>query len=431
LWLAALLFAALSVVGQSLSLAAQSPDAAPATEMLLFAPLVQSASNDDELTAATRTMDGSSTPLETSAGALTLAELAPVLAAPADGTTTTGGNAADGATYPPLGVPALIWQPVANATQYQVEISTSAGFATLLVNKTTVATALVPDIALADGDYFWRVKVNVSDAWGPYSETYTFTKDWSNGGVNVPQLRAPKDKATRSAFGQEDFSWPTVPGAATYRLEITTDPTFSQLTYSATTIKPQHTPTARLANNIYHWRVIPLDAKGNRGQSSQVQTFTFEWRESPSLLSPLEGVDLKFVPRFEWTAIQSAKTYQLQISTEADFSTSTVYNTLNTEYTPVNALTNDQDYFWRVKGLDASGTSSPWSDVRRFRTRWNFQTQLLTPPNNSISQSTPYFSWTPIPGVERYQIQVDESTSFQNPLMDVEVFNNTKGCKNN
>ncbi len=125
---------------------------------------------------------------------------------------------------------------------------------------------------------------------------------------------------------------------------------------------------------------------------------------------------------------QAAKTYQLQISTEEDFSTVTVYNTPNTEYTPVSALTNDQDYFWRVKGLDASGTSSPWSDVRRFRTRWNFQAQLLTPPNNSISQSTPYFSWTPIPGVERYQIQVDESTSFQNPLMDVEVFNNTNSA---
>jgi len=428
LWLAAFLIATLSVGGQSFAVAAQSSDTTSAPHSILYLPFVPSVGQADMRVFADQAVTPISPTLQTAAAVLPLAEFGPTLSAPVNGMITTGGNGNNGATHPPLGVPALVWQPIQGATQYQVEVSTSAGFASLLVNRTTVATSFVPDIALADGDYFWRVKANVSNVWGPYSEIYAFTKDWSNGGVNVPQLLAPAHQATRSAFGQDDFSWTNVPGAATYKLEITTDPAFSQIVYSATTIKPQHTPTSRLANNSYYWRVIPLDAKGNLGQSSAVQTFTFEWRELPELLSPVNAVDLKFVPRFEWTAIQSAKTYQLQISTGEDFSTVTVYNTPNTEYTPVKALANDQDYFWRVKGLDASGTSSPWSEVRRFRTRWNFQAQLLTPPNNSIAQTTPYFSWTPIPGVERYQIQVDESTSFQNPLMDVEVFNNTNSA---
>lgn len=352
---------------------------------------------------------------------------APALLAPMSSAVTTGGDAAKGATNPPLGLPTLTWQAVLGATQYQVEISASPGFATLVISPapTTVATMYVPTIALKDGDYFWRVRAYDGKLWGPYSEVRSFTKDWSNNGANLPQLISPPDQGIRSAFTQDDFTWTPVAGAATYLLEITTDPTFSNIIYSQKTLKPQHTPDARLQNNLYYWRVTPVDNQGNFGKPSSIQSFTFNWSVAPQLLSPEPEVDLKFVPRFAWTAVEAAKLYQLQISTDRDFSSLTSYNTPNTEYTPIKTLANDQEYFWRVKAIDDTGTNSPWSEIRHFRAKWNFQTQLLTPPNNTIGQSNPFFSWTPIPGAERYQIQVDESSSFQNPLMDVEVYNVT------
>ena len=121
---------------------------------------------------------------------------------------------------------------------------------------------------------------------------------------------------------------------------------------------------------------------------------------APQLISPDPNVDLKFVPNFAWTAVEAAAKYQIQISTQPDFSLPNFYETFNTAYTPNKALANDQDYYWRVKAIDDQATSSPWSEVRRYRMKWNFQTQLLTPPNNSISQASPLFSWTPIPGAE-------------------------------
>lgn len=74
--------------------------------------------------------------------------LPPALISPLDGATTTG------ASDPPVGLPALRWAPVEKATRYHVQISASAGFATLLVDSDTYATAYSPATALADGMYY-------------------------------------------------------------------------------------------------------------------------------------------------------------------------------------------------------------------------------------------------------------------------------------
>ncbi|MEZ4864554.1 MAG: hypothetical protein R3C14_24780 [Caldilineaceae bacterium] len=348
-----------------------------------------------------------------------LAPVAPTLLAPAPNAVTTG------VTDPPLGVPQLNWQPVANATQYGVEVSSSSGFAELVANVTTYATSYTPERALADGEYYWRVRAREKLLWGPYSEVRTFTKAWSAGGALVPELLAPPAGATRPAFTNADFSWQPVVGAATYLFEISADAAFSNVLYAASTLAPHHTPTQRLANNVYYWRVTPVDYRGNRGTASAVNSFQFSWDTPPQLLTPEHDVDLPFVPRFAWRAVEAAASYRLEISTQPDFGAATVYVTPNTEYTPVEALSNDQDYYWRVLATDNQKNNTPWSEVRRFRAKWNFQAQLLTPVNNVIDQSHPFFSWTPIPGAERYQVQVDESTSFQQPLMNETFYNVT------
>lgn len=342
----------------------------------------------------------------------------PVLLSPLDGAITTG------ASDPPVGLPTLRWAPVDGATRYHIQLSASAGFANPLVDADTYATAYSPAIALADGLYYWRVKAQVNSAWGAYAETWSFTKDWSASGAIVPALLSPPQGATRTSFLPEDFAWTPVVGAATYRLEISPDDTFSSISYSATTVKPHHTPTSRLANNTYYWRVIPLDRRGNVGTASATGSFRFDWNLAPTLLGPDDDVAVQFLPRFSWTAVEAARDYRLEISTQRDFSTSvTAYTTDQTDYTPEKNLANDQDYFWRVRASDYGGVNSPWSEVRHFRMKWNFEAQLLTPLNNAVRTSYPYFSWAPIPGVERYQIQIDESTSFASPIADEKIYN--------
>ena len=134
-----------------------------------------------------------------------------------------------------------------------------------MVEKYTYATTYTPEIALADGTYYWRVQALVGTTWEAYVNARTFNKDWSGGGTIVPQLLSPAEGGVRAAFSSLDFSWSAVDGAATYRLEISTDPGFNSTAYTATTLRPQHTPKFRLPNNLYYWRVIPIDSKGNWG----------------------------------------------------------------------------------------------------------------------------------------------------------------------
>lgn len=342
---------------------------------------------------------------------------APILRAPATGAKTTGLN------YPPLGVPKLEWEPVAAAQKYKLEISVSAGFATILMSMDTFGTTFTPLKSLADGEYFWRVRAYDGKNLGPSSEVRSFTKDWSDSGALVVQLVSPPEGAQRSAFTNDDFIWAPMAGAAYYRFEISTDPSFSNVVYTAKSIKAQHTPLKRLASSQYYWRVTPVDNQDNFGAPSAVRTFSFGWNSAPQLLTPATDVDLAFVPDFAWTAVEAAIKYQLQVSTQPDFGRFNSYETTNTAYTPERALSNDQDYYWRVKAVDAADVSSPWSEVRRFRAKWNFQTELLAPVHNTINQSSPFFSWTPIPGAERYQVRLDFSTSFNRPLIDQRFYN--------
>ncbi len=344
----------------------------------------------------------------------------PVLISPPDGSTATG------VTDPPLGMPTLRWQAVSGATKYHIQISSSAGFASPIVDRDTFGISFIPDAAFADGVYYWRVRAWVGFGWEAYSDAWSFTKDWCAAGAIRPQLLSPINGEARAAFLPQDFSWTAIPGAATYRLDISPDAAFSNIIYSATTIRAHHTPTDRFANNLYYWRVIPIDRRNNLGTASDIGQFRFDWNVAPELLAPSHMADLTFMPRFSWTAVESAREYLLEISTQPDFSASlNAYTTDHTDFTPVKSLANDQDYYWRVRATDYRGVNGPWSQVRRFRMRWNFHAGLLAPLNNTIRVSYPFFDWAQIPGAERYQIQIDESTSFNSPIADEKIYNAT------
>jgi len=343
---------------------------------------------------------------------------APQLISPADGAQTTGNSA------PPVGVPTLEWASVTAATRYHVQLSASVGFAELLVDTDTYALAYSPATALADGTYYWRVKALAGTAWGAYSEIWSFNKDWSAGGTIVPGLISPPEGAERASFTVDDFSWTPVVGAAYYLFEISPDDTFSTITYTANSIRPIHTPLNRLANNTYYWRVTPVDRRGNRGTASDAARFQFNWNLAPAPLAPANDVDVQFLPRFSWTAVEGARDYRLEISTQEDFSTSlTAYTTDQTDYTPEKNLSNDQDYYWRVRATDHASNNGPWSAVRHLRMRWNFDARLLTPLNNMTAISYPFFTWAPIPGAQQYQIQIDESTGFDSTIADEKIYN--------
>ena len=97
-------------------------------------------------------------------------------------------------------------------------------------------------------------------------------------------------------------------------------------------------------------------------------------------------------------------------------------NLTSSEYTPnAGLLTNNTQYFWRVNASNAGGTV-PWSPV------WTVGTGYISPPmppdlislpNAALGQSlTPTLTWSALPSVSGYRIQISSDLIFTNISVD-------------
>lgn len=209
--------------------------------------------------------------------------------------------------------------------------------------------------------------------------------------------------------------------------------------------------------------MTPVDRRGNVGTAGPTGSFRFDWNLSPTLLAPDHNVDVQFLPRFSWAAVEAARDYRLEISTQPDFSTSlNAYITDQTDYTPEKNLANDQDYFWnalsytqpswsnvivdgdyfwRLRGVDGQGNLTPWSDLRSFRPTCRTSPNHIYPHyyyvpdtdnllvHGDRSIAWPVFVWDtafvcdPVTGAvqppDYYELTVDDDVAFGSPNFQV------------
>jgi hypothetical protein len=354
----------------------------------------------------------------------------PVLLYPEYGDIITGDD------YPPLGVPEFSWQAVEGATQYHLQVSTSIGFNTTIVDITTSNTKYTPTdyTKFADTDYYWRVQAYRPQPVGDYSMPWLFTKRWAIPSY-APVLTSPSDGAVIEFYDYPIFSWQPVKGAAKYKVQIYTSaggwgsPIGS---VSTNTLNTTYQPASKLTDGTYYWRVVPVDAgtgsDAHEGTPSEERSFTIDYNPTLTLLEPDPNTNTTptFTPTFRWTAVRGAKLYRLQYTTDPSYSTGiTQIETPNTSYTPEVTLPNDINVYWRVQVVSGNSTSE-WvqSAPHYFTKRWYIRPTLLTPTNNYQDVLLPLFSWTPVPGAARYSVEISQSPGFA-PMFDSNFTANT------
>jgi len=337
-------------------------------------------------------------------------------------------------TDPPLGIPSFAWTAVEGATNYRLQVDTDIGFTTpIVMDVTTNNNAYTPyqtSHLLADGEWYWRVRVEAPTPVGDWSPIFRFTKTWATWD-NKPSPLAPENDAVLAFFDSPTFSWTPVTGAAKYRFQIAvTADGFSSPTVSIDTLARTIQPKDRLANGIYYWRVVPMDAADHLGTPSEVLSFTLAYGTAllnmvPTLLEPADESSPTFTPTFHWTAVEGAEHYRLEYTSDenCDFSVGTGLDTRQTFYTPINTFPNDARYCWRVR-VESGTAIGDWSQVWHFQKNWNLQPQLLTPTNLYQTGLYPMYSWTPVPGASRYNIQIATNPSFS-PIYEDKTTANT------
>jgi len=168
------------------------------------------------------------------------------------------------------------------------------------------------------------------------------------------------------------FDWNDCNGALSYGFQVfggaTTLISVSGLLLSEYTAPP-HTFTP---NSTYYCRI---NATYPAGTSPWSQIFNFGTAPLPSnppiLLYPADSAEfISLTPVLDWSDVQYAASYRLQISTLPAFTSNVldISGLSNSGYViTTSILTICKRYYWRVNASNAGGTS-PWSQIRTFTT---------------------------------------------------------------
>lgn len=144
---------------------------------------------------------------------------------------------------------------------------------------------------------------------------------------------------------------------------------------------------------------------------------------SPELLSPLNNSTLyNAFPTFDWSDVNNATKYRLQVSSDSTFSSLTIDTSVSgvSQFTITTNIINDSSlYFWRVNSSN-SVTISNWTANFAFNTLVNANVPgLILPPNNSfINIFTPILDWSDVTSATSYDVQISLDASFTAIVLD-------------
>jgi hypothetical protein len=327
---------------------------------------------------------------------------APVLALPANGALDQS---------PAL---TLVWESASTADRYQVQLSPDSTFAGLTLNDSTITDTARSVSGLAYGTrYFWRVRARNIGGWGLYSSVSRFGTL-----LPAPQLAFPADGAS-GIPASVTLRWFTTPSATSYRVQLSTDPTFVA---PPVLDDPAVTDTVRavaglLNGTTYYWRVRASNAL-TVGSFSVTRSFV-TGLAAPALVAPLDGAQApQGTVTVRWMSVPLASSYVLLVGSDPTFQSGVVLRDTSVHDTlrSVGGLPSGSRYYWKVAGNNGAGIgpySSTWSFVTSLPTP-----ALVSPAAGAVSQPVNLsFLWTPVAGATSYGFQLATDSLFNGGLV--------------
>ena len=252
---------------------------------------------------------------------------------------------------------------------------------------------------------------------------------------DIPAVVSPVNLSTTQPVNIT-LSWNQSANAATYGIQVSTTSSFATFVINENgLINPTKSLTGLSQGTTYYWRI---NATNTSGTSQWSPAYSFSTvaapvilPTAPTLISPANLSTAQLTsPTLSWSAVNGTINYGLQISTNANFSTTIVNLTgLTTLNTLVSGLTAGTTYYWRVNASNSAGVG-PWSAVFSFATA----TVVTPPPVGSILSvptlqlpadratgisRTPILTWSPIPGAGTYDVQISTSTAFTTNIVNL------------
>lgn len=288
-----------------------------------------------------------------------------------------------GITLPSLSA-RLVWNQSTGAVSYNLQLSTDFNFVNLIIDQAGIKNTYFDITSLnKNTSYYWRISASNGSSNSAWSSMWYFKTAFSF----VPNAPANL-KATRISVNTIYLSWEDrSDNEITFEIERRTgqSPFFTLAILNSNTTS--YFDTSAAADATYYYRIKATGLVGDSGYSNEASGAPFLTSiipPAPVITWPGAGYTIyDLQPQFEWQVSEDAVSYNIQISTNADFS-NIVYSDdgISTPYTVVPSDTLDwyTSYIWRVSEIDGNGVSSDWSSPGSF---------LVVPqdPSNVIQSS--------------------------------------------
>lgn len=250
------------------------------------------------------------------------------------------------------------------------------------------------------------------------------------GGSAQAALRAPSPQSPASSATVEaapTFSWSAVKGAAVYEFQLSDDQKFNSLVLgtgrggSLRTKNTAATLEKTLQDGNYFWRVRAISKKERVGRWSTPRSFTKAWKTAPLLQGPADDFAVAWpsLPLLlRWAPVPHATKYLVTIATDPSLA-QIVSATANkpaevpgTSFALQGTLPAGR-YYWAITPVDAGGLRGTRSRVASFTWSWLTTTAPAVQDLNDTDQVfDPLFTWDPIPGAARYEVEINPDDAF-------------------
>jgi hypothetical protein len=247
--------------------------------------------------------------------------------------------------------------------------------------------------------------------------------------VGRPVQTAPADGAVLQFLPA--MAWTAVPGADKYQFQISADEGMNSPVLGAGkdnffTSNTRATLLKTVPNGTYWWRVRATNAAGEISAWTQPRSFRKLWNVQPALQSPGSGASLSFPANpvvLNWSAVAGAAHYLVSVASDPTLGSLVLkYSNQDDPKGPPNIAANSAaitsalapgSYYWSVMPVDAEGNRGVATPVASFNWLWpSTTTPLLEDLNAAPEAFDPRFSWTPVPGAARYEVEVNSSVDF-------------------
>ena len=326
------------------------------------------------------------------------------------------------------------WYNIENATAYQMQIAADPEFEDVVIDEDNLHD-IIHTVALPQGltQYWWRIRVKEPNNTGDWSEIRTFTTTIETVDPIDPMPNAGGIPLTTTLL------WSDVAGeSGTFHLQVSDNYDFENTLYDLTDLTSNsYTIELPAYNTNYFWRVSAVSGQCE-AEFSDPWMFTTVI-DRPTLLSPENNATgVEFMVFFEWTAVESAKTYFFNLAKNPNFAPLDYgfKDIKNTHYN-MTGLDPDTKYYWRVRAENEDGESA-YSDVFSFTTSSVGATvpYTISPAVEATQvELDPTLLWSNANRADTYHLQVSLSGDFTDKLVDTDTITGTSyplsGLENN